>query len=543
MKILIVSEPGVNGVFRYVEALCDYLLSQGVELHFAYSDVRGSDRLPLLVNRVTAAGGATLNLRVDSRPTLRDFRALFQLWKLVRRVRPDVIHSHSSKAGGLARLLPLLGIRTSQYYQPHAYRGLQPDAGPFVSIFNLAESLLGRTGRTVNISTDEQAFAVNRLGIARERTLLVPNGIDCRRFHSATPEGKRSLRQKFGLPPGAAVLGTVCRSSNQKDPLTLYRAFDLALKTCPNLFLLHIGEGELDGEIETLIDELGVRSRVVRLPYLQNTVEAYQAVDGFILTCRYEGFSLAALEAIASNLPIVISEAPGTTDLLQLPLSHLWKARPGDVPGFAQAIAGWYQAFENPRPINHETIASEYYDCLKVFRCIHELYKGGHSIDAHPALSLTTTQPAGIFASNRGFWWSRFLLAIGYVGVAAAVILTLKNSGNIPSAALLPSWLVDWINHHGELRNFFAYAILAAPFLFRIEHSRGRRRAVWLLSLFAIGIECAQLFVPTRTFDLVDIIMSLAGIGSTWGILEAIDRSRSIVPATSAKPKSMVGIE
>ena len=45
MKVLIVSEPGVDGVFRYVEALCHFLVGEGVEVHLAYSDRRGSDRL------------------------------------------------------------------------------------------------------------------------------------------------------------------------------------------------------------------------------------------------------------------------------------------------------------------------------------------------------------------------------------------------------------------------------------------------------------------------------------------------------------------
>ena len=526
MNILIVVEPGVNGVFRYVEALCDFLLSRGLRVHLAYSDIRGSDRLPLLVDRIEAAGGKTVNLRVDSRPLPRDLRALFQLWNFARQVRPDVIHSHSSKAGALSRALVPFGINSRQLYQPHAYRGMQPDAGKFVGIFNLAERLLGLTGGTINVSGDEQAFALNRLRIAAQRSFLIPNGVDCSRFRPVDAKRKMELRVRFNLPLNAPLLGTVCRSSWQKDPLTLYKAFALALQKCPGAYLFHIGEGELDGSVEALIDQLGVRGRVVRLPYLQNPAEAYQAVDGFILTSRYEGFSLAALEALATNLPVIISEAPGTGDIIRLPLSHLWKSRPGDAAGFADSISSWYQALQNPRPVNHAVIVQKSYDSQVSFQQVQELY-GAQILDAGgPRLRSRPVQEPVASPSTLALFWSRSLLAIGCIGVFAALILTLKASGNVPFTRFTPDWLTRWVNRHGELRNLFAYALLALPFLLRAPTFPKRVRTVLSLSAFATAVECAQLFIPTRWFDLIDIAMSIVGIGMTWAAVEAIRRCR-----------------
>src|SRR5580704_18502408 len=110
MKVLEVTEPGVDGVFRYVETLCHFLIERGVEVHLAYSDRRGSDRLPRLVAWVEQHGGRTVNLRTANRPAFSDWGALCSLLKLTRKVRPDVIHSHSSKAGFLGRILRGFGI-------------------------------------------------------------------------------------------------------------------------------------------------------------------------------------------------------------------------------------------------------------------------------------------------------------------------------------------------------------------------------------------------------------------------------------------------
>ena len=93
--------------------------------------------------------------------------------------------------------------------------------------------------------------------------------------------------------------------------------------------------------IGALTQELGIRDRVLRRTYMATPATFYRVVDGFILTSRYEGFSLAALEALSADLPMILSDAPGITDLLARSLSHVWKAAPGDVDGFARGITAW----------------------------------------------------------------------------------------------------------------------------------------------------------------------------------------------------------
>ncbi|MFT3867084.1 MAG: glycosyltransferase family 4 protein [Nibricoccus sp.] len=373
MKVLVVSEPGVDGVFRYVESLCHFLIEHDVEVNLAYSDRRACDRLYMLVRWIEERGGETVNLHTGNRPALSDLNALQSLYKLARKLQPDVIHSHSSKAGALARILPCFGIKAVQFYNPHAYVGMRPQAGKFDWLYNFIEGQLGRRNRTIVSSTDEKKFARQRLGIPAARIHHLPNGVDTDVFSPVSHEEKCRLREKLGLPVSRPILGFIGRSSAQKDPLTLYRAFMKVAKKNP-VVLFHVGRGELDAELDALVESSDMSARVHRVPYMSTPADFYRVVDGFILTSRYEGFSIAALEAISANLPVILSQSPGNMDLLAQPLSHAWSARIGDVDGFAFGIEEWFSAIQSPKPINHRQIASAEYDQQEKFGILLGLY-------------------------------------------------------------------------------------------------------------------------------------------------------------------------
>ena len=388
MKVLLVSEPGVDGVFRFVESLTHFLADQGVEIHYAYSNRRGCDRLQTLVDFVRQRGGETFNLATSSLPSLSDIAAFNGLRALVQKVQPDVIHSHSSKAGVLARGLMLLGSRIPQIYQPHAYSGMRPQKKIMRFVYDSIERVMGHCGITVNISADEYAYALGQLHLPVGRAEWLTNGIDTAHFHPATPSDKIALRRKLGLPVAAQILGTMGRASQQKDPLTTYRAYAAAAATNPHLVLFHVGKGELDPEIDRFIAEHGLEKKVFRLPYLSTPVDFYQAIDGFILTSLYEGMSLAVLEAMACDLPLIVSQAPGNRDLSKLPISHLWLAPIGDEAAFARAIGEWSAG--RPGPSTNRTCAEWHFDSKQTFRnilCLYDRLQKAHLRRHPPALA------------------------------------------------------------------------------------------------------------------------------------------------------------
>jgi glycosyltransferase involved in cell wall biosynthesis len=372
--VLLVSEPGVDGVFRHVEALGHFLMNHGHRVHLAYSDVRGSDRLSQLVADVEKAGGCTLNLKVGNSPGPSDFGALIRLRSLVKKAKPEVIHGHSSKAGALVRGLAFLGIDQPKFYTPHAYYGLAGGAGLKAKCFNMIERVLGRIGTSIVLSAGEQSFAENTLHVPRQNLKLIPNPVDTTRFVPANAEARSAMRSELGVPEGARLLGSVGRLAFQKDPLTLYRAFAEAIKLVPDLWLYHLGEGELTSECEALASELGIADRIIRRIYLSEPVSFYQVIDGMILTSRYEGLSFAVLEALACDLPVILTEVPGNLDFMAMGLSHAWSAPKEDPSQIAGAIRLWAEDLSAKRPRNHREAAQSRFSQEACFGAIVSAY-------------------------------------------------------------------------------------------------------------------------------------------------------------------------
>lgn len=355
LDILQVVEPGVDGVFNCVQTLTHALMAQGHRVSLAYSDRRAGPRLQGLVDQVSAAGGRVLNLKVGNAPAPGDLRAFLGLRALATALRPQVIHGHSSKAGALTRMLSLSGVRSRYFYSPHAYYGLSGRKGPNAFLFNLIERVFGRIGHSFASSSGERAFGEKVLGIDPRRITLVYNPIDASRFRPT--EDLAAGKARFGIPASRLVLGTVGRLSPQKDPATLYRAIAPVLREVPSLHLLHVGQGELDAEMVALATELGIAERITRVPYLNQPAEAYAAMDALIMSSRYEGLSLVLLEAMACNLPLVLTKVEGVADIQPEQLSHIWTANPGDVAELSRAISAWVADEKLERPVNHREAA------------------------------------------------------------------------------------------------------------------------------------------------------------------------------------------
>jgi glycosyltransferase involved in cell wall biosynthesis len=365
LNVLLVSQPASDGVFRHVEALADYLLRHGAIVHLAYSDRAACDQLAPLLERISAAGGRTFNLRVGNVPSLADAPALLGLRQLVRKTKPDVVHAHSSKAGALVRALAMIGMKARVFYTPHAYYRMDAPTGAKARFFHAIERLLAGYGTTITVSSDEAAFAQKRIGLAPPRRRIVINGVDCARYRPPSIEKKRALRERFDLPADALVLGTVGRFSAQKDPMTTYAAMAKVASVAPELFFVHLGKGELEQEVDALLARHGISERCRRIPYLADTAPFYQMLDGFVLASLYEGMSFAVLESLASNLPVILTTAPGNQAFTKYGLDQIYWAAPANPEALAEAILAWrtrsiaHGALPNHRAIAEEQFSAE----------------------------------------------------------------------------------------------------------------------------------------------------------------------------------------
>lgn len=334
-RLLMVTEPSRNGVFAYVADLIRHAHRHHPEIivDLAYSSRRSGKQLPQIIQEIEERGGQTVDLEIGNAPRLADFRAALRLRRLILHTRPNLIHAHSSKAGALCRILRQLHLPCVPpvVYTPNAYFGMGQSKGRF--LFNWIESWLGGTGITINCSSDERAFGLKKLSLKPRRLALIYHGVDQTRFFPSDAAAKKLLRRNFGLPEEKPILLTVGRDSAQKNYPPLYAALNQLLNNnAPPFFFAHAGAGST--ALRALL-EPDAQRHVFAFEHVAAMPDMLRAVDGFILTSRYEGLSFAVLEAISSNLKLFLTQAPGSFCLKKIGFDEIeWmpsNPQPGDV--------------------------------------------------------------------------------------------------------------------------------------------------------------------------------------------------------------------
>ena len=154
----------------------------------------------------------------------------------------------------------------------------------------------------------------------------------------------------------------------------MYEAFAIVARDLPDVHIAHVGQGELQPQMDAIIAAHGIAHRCHRLPYMNDTSPFYRALDGFLLTSRYEGMSYAVLEALATNLPMVLTLAPGNESFAEHGLSHINWPQPGDVQSIASSIRNWRNSLDRPESPNHRAIAQKQFSLEASFLRVREAY-------------------------------------------------------------------------------------------------------------------------------------------------------------------------
>jgi len=135
---------------------------------------------------------------------------------------------------------------------------------------------------------------------------VMQNAIDTKRFQYDDAKRKQ-IRKEFDISEEAFVIGHVGRFAYQKNHRFMISVFEKLLQQQENAYMLLVGEGELQDEIQCQVEKLGLRERVIFTGARQDVNDMYSAMDVFFLPSFYEGVAVVAWEAQANGLPIVSS--------------------------------------------------------------------------------------------------------------------------------------------------------------------------------------------------------------------------------------------
>ena len=271
---------------------------------------------------------------------LADLRALFGLIRLTRRYRPEIVHTHTAKAGALGRLAARLAIRPRPIIV-HTYHGhvLEGYFGPLLSgAYRLLERFLARSSDRLIAVSQATVDDLVRLGVAPPDAFqVVPLGLDLARFDDLDPEAGADFRRRLGVQPDELLVTFVGRLVAIKRVDVLLRAFALLAETSRPLRLAIVGDGELRERLERLAAELGLGETVRFVGYRTDVVAIAAATDVAVLSSDNEGTPVALIEAAAAGVPAVATAVGGVPDVVTPETGILVPA--GDADALAAGLA------------------------------------------------------------------------------------------------------------------------------------------------------------------------------------------------------------
>ena len=253
----------------------------------------------------------------------------------------DLVHTHSSKAGLLARAAARLAGVRAVVHTVHGW-----SFNPFQSerrrrFYVALERAAGRvTDRLICVSAADREMGV-RLGIGRASAYrMVRSGIDRSSF-APVPGARERARRALGVEPGTVVVGTIAYFKAQKAPLDFVEAARLALARDRSLLFLFAGDGESRPEVERAIAKAGLGGSIRLLGWREDVADLLAAMDVFLLTSRFEGLPRALLQAIAAERPVVVTDTGGTAELVSDGVSGFLvpPANPGAAAAAVVALA------------------------------------------------------------------------------------------------------------------------------------------------------------------------------------------------------------
>jgi glycosyltransferase involved in cell wall biosynthesis len=236
-----------------------------------------------------------------------DLKAGWRLSRLLKRVRPDVIHAHDPHAVAMASVALSM---SNGHQSPALVVARRVD-------FRLKRNSFSRWKyRQVDLfisSSEAIRQILIRDGVEAERVVTVHEGIDVERMAHVEPA---NVRAEFFLPHGAPVIGNIAALVPHKGQRHLVDAMPLVIREVPDARLVILGEGELRSDLEQQVRHLHLDHHVVMPGFRADVLSLLKGVDLFVMSSETEGLGTSLLDAMAASKPCVGTRVGGIPEVV-----------------------------------------------------------------------------------------------------------------------------------------------------------------------------------------------------------------------------------
>lgn len=268
-----------------------------------------------------------------------DWRLYGNLWKLLRQLRPDIVHTRNL-ATLEGQIVAFLAGNPRRIHGEHGRDVFDLDGSnrKYNALRKLIKPLVHHY---IAVSKDLDQWLRRTIGVDEDRVTQIYNGVDTHRFTRRVDETRDALPSGF-LPDGGVLIGSVGRMAEVKNFPLLVRGFIDLINQLPGLRavarLAIIGEGMAHARCMEMLTQAGM-AELAWLPGARNDVaEIMRAMDIFVLPSLAEGISNTILEAMATGLPIVATSVGGNVELIESGVSGTLVAS-DDTPAMTRALA------------------------------------------------------------------------------------------------------------------------------------------------------------------------------------------------------------
>ena len=299
MKVLhVIARMNVGGTARYIEELIDGAAEFGYEAELATGYVQGQEVESAGFNKKTTHRIAHLGRKISP---INDLRAYSELKKVIAQVNPDIIHSHTFKAGLLARLVP------GQFKRIHTFHGHLFEDQSFSAlqkfvILRAEKFLAKRTNQFVSVGI-RVGEDLRKLNIGRNsKWVSIAPGV-----RPLKKQKKSDTRKKLKLPATGLIVGWMARVTSVKNP---HLALEIAAQFPDTTFVI-AGGGDLLDDIKSKAP------KNVKVIGWSDSSLMWSAVDVVLSTSDNEGMPIALIEAQLAGLPVVATDVGSCSEVIK----------------------------------------------------------------------------------------------------------------------------------------------------------------------------------------------------------------------------------
>ncbi|MFN7210703.1 MAG: glycosyltransferase, partial [Aggregatilineales bacterium] len=313
----LISRLNIGGISPYVIPITALLRTAGYPSALIAGKLgKGEGDMSYLAERVGVQPLYVPQLGRDISP-LRDLATVGQLYRLLRREQPTIVHTHTAKAGFAGRLaaklagVPLI-FHTYHGHVFHSYFGAAKTRF-YIALERFGAALSTRI-IAVSPNLRREIGEVYRIAPPRKVALVVP-GYDLSALRDVRrPSG--DFRARFGIPAESPLVGIVGRLVPIKHHALFLSAMAQVARAIPQARFAVVGDGELRAELEAQARTLGVADSVIFTGWQGDLAAIYGALDCLVLCSKNEGLPSAVIEALVTGVPVVATAVGGVVDML-----------------------------------------------------------------------------------------------------------------------------------------------------------------------------------------------------------------------------------